>query len=78
MSRDNVPGRPNKAPSQAQTDDRHTSDVASRMFTSSARGTAMVQPPPHTPGHSYNPEDPYQYAKDKGRGSISPRSKTNA
>ena len=67
MAKNNVAGRPN-APKPNDLDAaRQVSDVASRHFTSDAKGVAMQQPPPQGGGHSYNPADPWQYSKRKGQ-----------
>lgn len=67
MAKHKLGGRPNKPTPPDLESARHISDSASRMFTSISRGTAMEQPGPAGAGHSYNPQDPYQYAKGHGR-----------
>lgn len=65
MSKDNVVGRPNKPKPPDLDEARQISDVASRRFTPDSKGTAMPYAPPAGAGHSYNPADPWQYAKEK-------------
>lgn len=65
MAKDNVVGRPNKPKPTDLDEARQISDVASRPFTSTAKGNAMAQAPPQGNGHSYNPANPWQYAKVK-------------
>jgi len=57
-----------KKPTQDEVEEKRLAqDVPSRRFTPDAKGTAMQQPPPQGAGHSYNPKDPYEYAKIKGQ-----------
>lgn len=63
--RDELVGRPNQPAPADLEDERQISDVASRRFTPDAKGVASAHAPPRNAGHSYNPQDPYQYQKVK-------------